>query len=92
MPWAALLLTAGFALREVGTFNHIYSQTNINFLIANTVLIMSGPPVYAAINCLILSRVLFYFSYLSPVDLGRVVTTFLPVDNLCEILIGNRAS
>lgn len=88
MPWAALLLTAGFALREVGAFNY----TNVDILIANTVLIMSGPPVYAAINYLVLSRVLYYVPYLSPIHPGRVLTTFLAADSLCEILIGNGAS
>jgi membrane protein DedA with SNARE-associated domain len=39
MPWAALLLTAGFALREVGAYHY----SNVDILIANTVLIMSGP-------------------------------------------------
>jgi len=39
MPWAALLLTAGFALREVGAYHY----ANVDVLIVNTVLIMSGP-------------------------------------------------
>lgn len=39
MPWAALLLTTGFALREVGAFHY----SNVDILISNTVLIMSGP-------------------------------------------------
>lgn len=39
MPWAALLLTAGFILREVGAFN----MSNLDVFIAENVLIMSGP-------------------------------------------------
>src|SRR5690242_1407470 len=66
---------------------------------------MSGPPVYAGINylgkhkktteyseanrCLVLSRVLFYVPYLSPIHPGRVLTTFLAADAVCEILIIN---
>jgi hypothetical protein len=39
MPWAALLLTAGFILREIGAFNY----SNVDLFIAENVLIMSGP-------------------------------------------------
>jgi hypothetical protein len=85
MPWAALLLTAGFILREIGAFNY----GNVPILIAQSVLIMSGPPVYAGINYLVLSRVLFYVPYLSPIHPGRVLTTFLAADAICEVLIVN---
>jgi hypothetical protein len=43
MPWAALLLTTGFILREVGAYNYFYSNQNLDILIAMNVLIMSGP-------------------------------------------------
>jgi len=85
MPWAAFLLTTGFILREVGAFDY----TNIPILIAQSVLIMSGPPVYAGINYLVLSRVLFYVPYLSPIHPGRVLTTFIALDLVCEVLIIN---
>lgn len=54
--------------------------------------LISNRPVYAAINYLVLSRVLFYVPYLSPIHPGRVLTTFLAADSLCEILIGQGAS
>ena len=63
MPWAAFLLTTGFILRSIGSRD----TDNIPLFIAEAVLIMSGPPVYAAINYLVLSRVLFYVPYLSPI-------------------------
>jgi hypothetical protein len=85
MPWAALLLTTGFILREIGAFDY----SNIPLFIAESVMIMSGPPVYAGINYLVLSRVLFYVPYLSPIHPGRVLTTFLAADVVCEILIIN---
>jgi hypothetical protein len=87
MPWASILLTTGFALREYGAFHY----ENLNILIASTVLIMSGPPVYALINYLVLSRILYYVPYLSPIHPGRVLTTLLATDTLCEILIANGA-
>lgn len=46
-------------------------------------------PVYAAINYIVLSRILFYVPYLSPIHPGRVLTTFLAADVVCEILIVN---
>lgn len=87
MPWAALLLTAGFAVRAYGA-EHF---DNLPVLIASTCLIMSGPPVYALINYMVLSRILYYVPYLSPMHPGRALTTFLGADALCEILIANGA-
>jgi len=75
-------------MREVGAYNY----DDLGILIASVVLIMSGPPVYAAINYMILSRVLFYMPYISPMHPGRVITTFLAIDGIVEILIGQGAS
>ena len=80
-------MISGFTLRLVGA----YHTTNLGILIASTVLIMSGPPVYALINYFILSRVLYYMPYLAPMHPGRVATTFIGLDGVCEILIGNGA-
>jgi hypothetical protein len=87
MPWASILLTVGFAFRTYGAFHY----TNVDVLIVNTVLIMSGPPVYALINYMVLSRILYYVPYLSPLHPGRVLTTFLAADLVCEVLIVNGA-
>jgi hypothetical protein len=46
LPWAALLMIAGFAMRLAGA----YHPENLVYLIVSTVLVMSGPPVYALIN------------------------------------------
>ncbi|KAF1965892.1 hypothetical protein BU23DRAFT_518969 [Bimuria novae-zelandiae CBS 107.79] len=87
LPWAAALMIAGFAVREVGA----YHTDNLAYLVASTVLIMSGPPIYALINYFILSRILFYIPYLAPMHPGRIATTFLGLDAICEILIGQGA-
>lgn len=87
LPWAALLMIAGFAVRLVGAYN----PSELAYLVASTVLIMSGPPVYALINYFILSRILYYIPYFSPMHPGRVATTFIGLDAVCEILIGNGA-
>ncbi|KAF2736844.1 hypothetical protein EJ04DRAFT_462272 [Polyplosphaeria fusca] len=87
LPWAAALMIAGFAIRVVGA----YHTDNLTYLIASVVLIMSGPPVYALINYFILSRILYYIPYLAPLHPGRVATTFIGLDAVCEILIGQGA-
>lgn len=80
-------MIAGFAMREVGA----YHTDNLTYLIVSVVLIMSGPPVYALINYFILSRILYYIPYLAPMHPGRVATTFVGLDAVCEILIGQGA-
>ncbi|KAL5399870.1 hypothetical protein PMIN06_002667 [Paraphaeosphaeria minitans] len=87
LPWAAALMIAGFIIRELGG----YHTENLTYLIASTVLIMSGPPVYALINYFILSRILYYIPYLAPMHPGRVATTFVGLEAICEILIGQGA-
>lgn len=80
-------MIAGFATRLAGA----YHTDNLTYLIVSTVLIMSGPPIYALINYLILSRILYYIPYLAPLHPGRVATTFVGLDGVCEILIGQGA-
>lgn len=40
---------------------------------------------------MILGRILYYIPYLAPLHPGRVATTFVGLDGVCEILIGNGA-
>jgi hypothetical protein len=44
-----------------------------------------------SIPLVILGRILYYIPYLSPLHPGRVATTFVGLDGVCEILIGNGA-
>ncbi len=48
-------------------------------------------PVYAGANYFILGRTLYYVPYLSPIHPGRVVSTFIGLDVLVEILTGSGA-
>lgn len=80
-------MIAGLAIREVGA----YHTNRLTYLIASTVLIMSGPPIYALINYFILSRILYYLPYHAPMHPGRIATTFIGLDAVCEILIGQGA-
>ncbi|XPS67888.1 hypothetical protein M3J09_000182 [Ascochyta lentis] len=87
LPWAAILMVCGFATRLAGACD----TSDLGILVASTVLIMSGPPVYALINYFILSRILYYMPYFAPMHPGRVATTFIGLDGVCEVLIGNGA-
>lgn len=80
-------MITGLSMRLAGA----YHTSNLTHLIVSAVLIMSGPPVYALINYFILSRILYYIPYLAPIHPGRVATTFIGLDGVCEILIGQGA-
>lgn len=80
-------MISGFAVRLAGAYN----TSNLAYIIASTVLVMSGPPLYALINYFILSRILYYIPYLAPLHPGRVATTFVGLDSVCEVLIGQGA-
>lgn len=80
-------MICGFSMRLAGA----YHTSDLGILIASTVLIMSGPPIYALINYFVLARLLYYMPYLAPMHPGRVATTFIGLDAVCEILIGNGA-
>lgn len=88
LPWAALIFTAGFILREYGS----YHTDNLNIFIASTVLLFVAPPVYNGANYFIFGRALYYLPYLSPLHPGRVWTTFITLDTFADIIAGNGAS
>lgn len=88
LPWAALLFTAGFSLREYGAYH--YDQ--LAEFIASTVLLFVAPPVYQGANYFIFGRALYYLPYLSVIHPGRVWTTFVALDGIDGILAGNGAA
>ena len=88
LPWGAAIYVAGFAVREVAT----YYPGNLGIFIAFQVLHYAAPPVYQAVNYFILGRVLHYIPYLSPIHPGRVVSTFIGLDVVVEILVAQGAS
>ncbi|KAL9618023.1 MAG: hypothetical protein Q9160_007212 [Pyrenula sp. 1 TL-2023] len=90
LPWSAAIFTAGFIVREVTAHNRQYD--NLNLFIATSVLIFAAPPVYQGADYFIMGRALYYIPYLSPIHPGRVITTFIGLDTLIEILTGNGAS
>src|SRR4051812_29691308 len=54
--------------------------------------LIASRPIYAAADYFILGRTLYYIPYLSPIHPGRVVSTFIGVDVIIEILTGNGAA
>ena len=88
LPWASLLFAAAFSLREYGAFH----PEALHIFIASTVFLFAGPPVYAAIDYLLVGRALFYIPYLAPMHPGRVVTTFIGLDAITGIIACNGAS
>ncbi|RAL64608.1 hypothetical protein DID88_001641 [Monilinia fructigena] len=88
LPWSALIYVAGFILREIGAFNY----SNLDIYIASIVLLYAAPPIYELVNYFILSRILYYVPYHSPLHPGRVLTTFGALSAVVEAFNGHGAS
>ncbi|KAH8687655.1 RTA1 like protein-domain-containing protein [Tricladium varicosporioides] len=88
LPWSALLFVVGYILREIGAYNY----DNINIFISSLVFIYAAPPIYELANYFILSRILYYVPYNSPIHPGRVLTTFGAISSVIEALNANGAA
>ncbi|KAL6720129.1 hypothetical protein ACLMJK_002050 [Lecanora helva] len=55
-------------------------------------LIKEDRPVYSLTNYMLLGRTLYYIPYLSMIHPGRVISTFVGLDVIVEILTGNGAA
>ncbi|KAF4625407.1 hypothetical protein G7Y89_g12762 [Cudoniella acicularis] len=88
LPGCALFFGAGYILREVGAFNY----DNVNIYIASMTIIYSAPPLYEMCNYQILSRLLYYVPYHSPIHPGRILTTLAGIPTVVETLNGNGVS
>ncbi|KAL2256340.1 hypothetical protein VTK26DRAFT_1819 [Humicola hyalothermophila] len=83
--FCAVLFTAGFITRAVGTFDY----ENLVKYIVSTCLIYAAPPIVELGNYHILGRILYYVPYHSPIHPGRVLTTFAFISFLVEVLNAN---
>ncbi|KAH8590852.1 RTA1 like protein-domain-containing protein [Bisporella sp. PMI_857] len=88
LPWSALVFVAGYCLREYGAFHY----DNLNIFIASLVMLYAAPPLYELSNYFMLSRILYYVPYHSPIHPGRILTTFGAVSGVIEALNGNGAA
>lgn len=88
LPFCALVFGTGYILREVGAFHY----TNVNIYIASMTIIYSAPPLYELCNYLMLSRLLYYIPYHSPLHPGRMLTSLAGLSTIVETLNGNGVS
>ncbi|KAI0402891.1 putative RTA1 domain protein [Xylaria palmicola] len=86
-PLCALLFTAGYALREYGAYNYIYTGTNVLIIfVLSQVFIYVCPPLLELANYHVLGRILYYVPYFAPLPPSRVLATFGGLLALVEVL------
>ncbi|MCJ1276407.1 hypothetical protein MMC21_004212 [Puttea exsequens] len=88
MTFTSIVWAAGFGCRMAS----IYKDENIDIFIAQYVLLFLGPPLFAGAEYFILGRVLAYIPYHMPIHPGRVLSTFIILDTVVEVLAINGAS
>jgi len=88
LPIAAFLFVAGYSLREYGAFHY----NKLAIYIESVVFLYAAPPLYELSNYFMLSRILYYVPYHSPLHPGRVLTTFSALSMIVEALNGNGAA
>lgn len=82
MGWGGAVFTAGWVMRTVASYN----PTNFNVYIAQTCLVLGGPPIYAAAEYNILGRLMHYVPMHAPLHPGRLVIFFVYVGAAVESL------
>ena len=88
MLWASTVWIAGFVTRAIS----VHNTQSVGIFIAQYVLILTGPPMYAAAEYFILGRLLAYLPYHAPIHPGRVLSTFFLLSALVESLTANGAA
>ncbi|KFX91753.1 hypothetical protein V490_05741 [Pseudogymnoascus sp. VKM F-3557] len=82
MFYGGAVFTAGWIMRAVSS----YHPGNINFYIAQTCLILGGPPIYSAAEYNVLGRLMHYTPMHSPINPSRVLYFFIYVGAAVESL------
>lgn len=88
MTWATIVWIAGFVCRSIS----VNDVQNVNLFIAQFVLVLMGPPLYAAAEYFILGRMMAYLPYHAPLHPGRVFSTFAILSAIVESLTANGAA
>ena len=70
----------------------VYNVQSVNIFIAQFVLVLMGPPLYAAAEYFILGRLMAYLPYHAPIHPGRVFSTFVILSVFVESLTANGAA
>ncbi|KAI1753237.1 putative RTA1 domain protein [Xylaria castorea] len=86
-PFCAVLFTAGYALREYGAYNYIYTGTPVLIgFILSQVFIYVCPPLLELSNYHVLGRILYYVPYFAPVPPGKILAIFGGLLAFVEVL------
>ncbi|PNS13837.1 hypothetical protein CAC42_1328 [Sphaceloma murrayae] len=88
MTWASTVWVAAFVCRAIS----VRQVQNVGLFIAQYVLVLAGPPLYASAESFILGRILAYLPYHAPIHPGRVLSTFFTMSVIIEVLVNTGAS
>ncbi|KAG8839547.1 hypothetical protein FRB91_003409 [Serendipita sp. 411] len=80
----ATFTTVGFCFKIVSS----YHLDVLGLWIPAAILLFTAPPIYSAADYFVLAKTLHYIPSQAPMHPGRVVTTFVTLDTLCEMLMG----
>ena len=82
LVWGGAVFTSGWIMRAISARD----LTNLNLYIAQTVLVLAGPPIYAAAEYNILARLMHYLPMHAPLHPSRVVYLFIYIGAAVEAL------
>lgn len=88
LVWGGAVFTAGWVLRAISS----QDLENVPKFISQTVLILAGPPIYAAAEYNILGRLMHYLPIYAPLNPSRVVYLFVYMGAAVEGLTAAGAS
>lgn len=88
MLWGGLVFTSGWIMRIFSARD----TSNLDLYISQNVLVLAGPPIYAAAEYAILSRLMHYLPYHAPLHPHRVLTFFIYLGAAVESLTAAGAS
>lgn len=88
MTFATAVWLTGFIARAIS----VHQQQNPDLFVVQSVMILAGPPIFAAAEFFVLGRLLAYLPYHAPLHPGRVVSTFMILSTVVESLTTSGAS
>ena len=82
LAWSSIVWISGLVCRAIS----VNLTDNVDLFIAQYVLILAGPVLYASSEYFVLGRLLAYLPYHTPIQPGRVLSTFLFLSAAVESL------
>lgn len=82
LTWGGAVFMSGWIIRTLSS----QDLTNLNLYIAQTVLVLAGPPIYAAAEYNILARLMHYLPMHAPLHPSRLVVLFIYIGAAVEAL------